>query len=102
MQVAVSVSNSIKDEVTTAVKGAATGKKKTAGATNKKRSKKSSILAQGPTSTAVRRSTRRRAAPSWISETPLASSTLTAAALGCTTASTAKSSRIGNALAFFI
>ena len=84
---AVSVSNSIKDEVTTAAVKGATGKKKTGG--NKK---KSSILAQGPTSTAVRRSTRRRAAPSWISETPLASSTLTAAALGCTTA-TAKTSR---------
>ena len=83
-----SVSNSIKDEVTTAVKGT-TGKKKAAS----KKSKKSSILAQGPTSTAVRRSTRKRAAPSWISETPLASSTLTAAALGCTTA-TAKTSRV--------
>lgn len=85
-KVAVSVSNSIQDEVKINVKGT-TGKKKTGG-----RGKKSSILAQGPTSTAVRRSTRRRAAPSWISETPLASSTLTAAALGCTTA-TAKSSR---------
>lgn len=85
-KVAVSVSNSIQDEVKIAVKGT-TGKKKTGG-----RGKKSSILAQGPTSTAVRRSTRGRAAPSWISETPLASSTLTAAALGSTTA-TAKSSR---------
>ena len=84
-----SVSNSIKDEVQTAAGKGATAKKKAGG----KKSKKSSILAQGPTSTAVRRSTRKRAAPSWISETPLASSTLTAAALGCTTA-TAKTSRV--------
>ena len=39
----------------------------------------------------TRRSTRKRVAPSWVSETPLASSTLTAAALGGF--STAKSTR---------
>ena len=57
------------------------GKKGMAKATKKK----SSILSQGPglASTGIRRSTRKRTnQSSWISETPLASSTLTAAALG--------------------
>ena len=48
----------------------------------KKRSKKSSILAQGPPMTGTRKSSRKRLAPSWGGEAPLASSTLTAAALG--------------------
>ena len=78
-KVAVSVSNSISNEVKTTVKEAASTKKATSRRTTKK---KSSILAQGPTLTGTRKSTRKRMAPSWVSETPLASSTLTAAALG--------------------
>ena len=78
-KVAVSVTNSVSQEVKTTVKG-----KKKAPA----RSKKSSMLAAGPTYSNTRRSSRKRTQPSWLSETPLASSTLTAAALGCTTAKT--------------
>lgn len=74
-KVAVSVSNDICKEVkeTTSVS------KKQPRRTTKK---KSSILAQGPRMSSVRRSTRKRNVPSWLSETPLASSTLTGAALG--------------------
>ena len=77
-KVAMAVSNQISDEVNVNVKSKG---KKGASKTSKK---KSSILAQGPglTESGIRRSTRKRTAPSWISETPLASSTLTAAALG--------------------
>jgi len=75
-KVAVSVNNIISNEVKTNAK---TGKKKEPRTTTKK---KSSILAQGPTTTGTRKSTRKRTAPSWLAETPLASSTLTAAALG--------------------
>ena len=77
-KVAVAVSNSVSNEVKTNVKS------KSKKRSSKASKKKSSILAQGPalTSTGIRRSTRKRTAPSWISETPLASSTLTAAALG--------------------
>lgn len=74
-KVAVSVSNSISKEVETTVKSGS----KTKG---KKGSKKSSILAQGPPASGSRKSTRNRFAPSWTGEAPLASSTLTAAALG--------------------
>ena len=77
-KVAMAVSSQISDEVNVNVKSK--GKK----GTSKISKKKSSILAQGPalTESGIRRSTRKRTAPSWISETPLASSTLTAAALG--------------------
>ena len=77
-KVAVEITKEVSAEVKNTVKSK--GKKASA----KLSKKKSSILSQGPalTSTAVRRSTRKRTAPSWISETPLASSTLTAAALG--------------------
>ena len=77
-KVAVEITKEVSAEVKNTVKSK--GKK----ASTKSSKKKSSILSQGPalTSTAVRRSTRKRTAPSWISETPLASSTLTAAALG--------------------
>merc|ERR1711981_1242658 len=80
-KVAMAVNDQISNEVKTNVKSK--GKK----GTSKTSKKKSSILAQGPalSGTGMRRSTRKRTAPSWISETPLASSTLTAAALGCTT-----------------
>lgn len=82
-KVAVSVTNSVSHEVKTTVKG------KSKKRTTTSRAKKSSImLASGPTYTNARRSTRKRTQPSWLSETPLASSTLTAAALGCTTAKT--------------
>lgn len=74
-KVAVSVSNSITKEVETTVKNGS----KTKG---KKGTKKSSILAQGPPTSGTRKSTRKRMAPSWTGEAPLASSTLTAAALG--------------------
>ena len=74
---AVSVSKSISNEVKTKAL-----KKKEPTTSRRTTKKKSSILAQGPPTTGVRRSTRKRAAPSWLSETPLASSTLTAAALG--------------------
>ena len=78
-KVAMSVDKLVSNEVKTNVKPK--GKKGMAKASKKK----SSILSQGPglTSTGVRRSTRKRTnQSSWISETPLASSTLTAAALG--------------------
>merc|ERR1711962_757018 len=65
-KVAVSISNTVKNEVKT-VEG---------------RKKKSSILAQGPTMSGTRKSSRKRVASSLVSEVPLASSTLTAAALG--------------------
>lgn len=86
-KVAMAVNDQISNEVKTNVKSK--GKK----GTSKTSKKKSSILAQGPalSGTGMRRSTRKRTAPSWISETPLASSTLTAAALGGFT--TAKSTR---------
>jgi len=86
-KVAVSVSNDVNNEVKTTVKGPVS--KKDGG--GKKRSKKSSILAQGPPMTGTRKSSRKRLAPSWGGEAPLASSTLTAAALGGF--STIKSSR---------
>lgn len=86
-KVAVSVSNDVNNEVKTTVKGPVN--KKDGG--GKKRSKKSSILAQGPPMTGTRKSSRKRLAPSWGGEAPLASSTLTAAALGGF--STIKSSR---------
>ena len=78
-KVAMSVDKLVLNEVKTNVKSK--GKKGMAKATKKK----SSILSQGPAlaSTGIRRSTRKRTnQSSWISETPLASSTLTAAALG--------------------
>jgi hypothetical protein len=83
------ISNSnVSKEVKTTVKGS--GKKRVSGAAQKK--KKSSILSGALSSrSAARRSTRNRfASSSLLSENPLASSTLTTAALGCTTA---KSSR---------
>ena len=75
-KVAMSVDKLVLNEVKTNVKSK--GKAKAT-------KKKSSILSQGPgfANTGVRRSTRKRTnQSSWISETPLASSTLTAAALG--------------------
>jgi len=88
-KLAVSISNNVSKEVKTTVKGATS--------TKKRRTKKSSILAShgaGPPMTGVRRSTRKRLEPSWLSETPLASSTLTSAALGGFSAfSTAKTTR---------
>jgi len=95
-KLAVSISNNIYKEVKTTVSGAnakATATKKG------RRTKKSSILAShgAVPSSGVRRSTRKRLAPSWmddtgLGETPLASSTMTAAALGGF--STAKTTRI--------
>merc|ERR1719266_1433722 len=73
-KVAVTVSNTVSDEVKTMFKGPI----KKSGKVSKK---KSSILAQGPM-TGTRKSTRKRLAPSWVGGDPLASSTLTAAALG--------------------
>ena len=64
----------VDDEVKTMFKGPI----KKSGKVSKK---KSSILAQGPM-TGTRKSTRKRLAPSWVGGEPLASSTLTAAALG--------------------
>jgi len=87
-KLAVSISNNVSKEVKTTVKGATS--------TKKRRTKKSSILAShgaGPPMTGVRRSTRKRLEPSWLSETPLASSTLTSAALGGFGFSTAKTTR---------
>lgn len=76
-KVAMSVDKLVSNEVKTNVKSK--GKAKAT-------KKKSSILSQGPgfANTGVRRSTRKRTNPSsfLISSTPLASSTLTAAALG--------------------
>jgi len=84
-KVAMSVDKLVLNEVKTNVKSK--GKKGiTKGTKNK-----SNILSQCPglASTGIRRSTRKRTnQSSWISETPLASSTLTAAALGSTTAKT--------------
>ena len=81
-KVAMSVDKLVLNEVKTNVKSK--GKKGiTKGTKNK-----SSILSQCPglASTGIRRSTRKRTnQSSWISETPLASSTLTAAALGMLT-----------------
>lgn len=76
-KVAVSISNTVSNEVKT-VKGP--NKKKDGGGKGNK--KKSSILAQGPSMTATRKSSRKRVASSLVSDVPLASSTLTAAALG--------------------
>jgi len=94
-KLAVSISNNVSKEVKTTVKGATSAKKSQPNATSsKRRTKKSSILAShgaGPPMTGVRRSTRKRLEPSWLSETPLASSTLTSAALGGF--STAKTTR---------
>ena len=78
-KVAMSVDKLVLNEVETNVKSK--GKKCTAKSTKKK----STILSQGPglASTGLRRSTRKKTSQlSWISETPLASSTWTAAALG--------------------
>ena len=72
-KVAVGISNDVNDEMKTMFK-----KRKKSGKISKK---KSSILAQGPM-TGTRKSTRKRLAPSWVGGDPLASSTLTAAALG--------------------
>ncbi len=84
-KVAVSVNDNITKEVKSTVKDVPKKSRRTT-------KKKSSILAHGPPlGSAVRRSTRKRAAPSWLAETPLASSTLTAAALGGF--STAKTTR---------
>ena len=77
-KVAMSVDKLVSNEVETNVKSK--GKKGTS-----KAKKKSTILSQGPdlASTGVRRSARKKTSQlSWISETPLASSTWTAAALG--------------------
>ena len=77
-KVAMSVDKLVSNEVETNVKSK--GKKGTS-----KAKKKSTILSQGPdlASTGVRRSARKKTSHlSWISETPLASSTWTAAALG--------------------
>lgn len=98
-KLAVSISNNISKEVKTTVCGASEKKsKKSPSGTKGRRTKKSSILAShgAVPSSGVRRSTRKRLAPSWLDETgpnatPLASSTLTAAALGGF--STAKTSR---------
>jgi len=76
-KVAVSISNTVSNEVKT-VKGQ--NKKKDGGRKGNK--KNSSILAQGPSMTATRKSSRKRVASSLVSDVPLASSTLTMAALG--------------------
>lgn len=83
-KVVATISNEINEEVKTNVKV-----KKPRRTTKKK----SSILAAA---SSVRRSTRKRNAPSWLAETPLASSTMTAAALGGF--STVKSSRLRGAI----
>jgi len=97
-KLAVSISNNISKEVKTTVCGGVTKGKKSPPATKGRRTKKSSILAchGAVPSSGVRRSTRKKLATSWLDETgpsatPLASSTLTAAALGGF--STAKTSR---------
>jgi len=97
-KLAVSISNNISKEVKTTVCGASSKGKKSPPGTKGRRTKKSSILAShgAVPNSGVRRSTRKRLAPSWLDETgpsatPLASSTLTAAALGGF--STAKPSR---------
>jgi len=97
-KLAVSISNNISKEVKTTVCGASSKGKKSPPGTKGRRTKKSSILAShgAVPNSSVRRSTRKRLAPSWLDETgpsatPLASSTLTAAALGGF--STAKPSR---------
>ena len=76
-KVAVSISNTVKNEVKTVE-----GPNKKKGGGRKGNKKKSSILAQGPTMSGTRKSSRKRVASSLVSEVPLASSTLTAAALG--------------------
>jgi len=76
-KVAVSISNTVSNEVKTVE-----GPNKKKGGGRKGNKKKSSILAQGPTMTGTRKSSRKRVASSSISDVPLASSTLTAAALG--------------------
>ena len=76
-KVAVSISNTVKNEVKTVE-----GPNKKKGGSRKGSKKKSSILAQGPTMSGTRKSSRKRVASSLVSEVPLASSTLTAAALG--------------------
>merc|ERR1711962_1809675 len=76
-KVAVSISNTVKNEVKTVE-----GPNKKKGGGRKGSKKKSSILAQGPTMSGTRKSSRKRVASSLVSEVPLASSTLTAAALG--------------------
>ena len=73
-KVAVAISNTVSDKMKTMFKGPI----KKSGKVSKK---KSSILAQGPI-TGTRKSTRKRLAPSLVGGDPLASSTLTAAALG--------------------
>ena len=76
-KVAVTISNSVSDEMKTMLKGPNLKKN------GKISKKKSSILAQGPM-TGARKSSRKRLANSSVSGDPLASSTLTAAALGKT------------------
>jgi len=76
-KVAVSISNTVSNEVKTVE-----GPNKKKGGGRKGNKKKSSILAQGPSMTGTRQSNRKRVASSMINGVPLASSTLTAAALG--------------------
>lgn len=83
-KVVATISNEINEEVKTNVKV-----KKPRRVTKKK----SSIMAGS--SNTVRRSSRKRNAPSWLAETPLASSTMAAAALGGFSAM--KSSRLNGA-----
>lgn len=77
-KVAYSVSSSVSNEVSSTVKAFKEPKK----ANGRRNTKKSSILAEGPPMTAARKSSRKRAVNSWVGDTPLASSTLTSAALG--------------------
>ena len=79
-KVAMSVDKLVSNEVNTNVKSKAEKK-----GMSKSTKKKSTILSQGPdlASTGLRRSSRKKTSQlSWISSTPLASSTWTAAALG--------------------
>ena len=97
-KVAASVSSSVSQEVSTTVKGGSRKKTSTTVKTRRTTKKKSSILAAAPTTASLRRSTRKRFTTSTRlgDETPLASSTMTAAALGFTGAggnTTVKSSR---------
>lgn len=77
-KVAVEISKEVSNDVKNNVKSSTKGKRTRASKKN------SSILSHGPslTSTGVRKSTRKRTTSTGFPETPLASSTLTAAALG--------------------
>jgi len=89
-KVAVEISKEVSNDVKNNVKSSTTKAKRTRAS-----KKNSSILSHGPslTSTGVRKSTRKRTTSTGFPETPLASSTLTAAALGITSTAIKPTSR---------